>query len=201
MLKSKESIDKITFAKLKILPTCTEKWAWYVVLKRDDTILFEKLCERVHQHTLLKFGLDPHLFVNGEPVKPEYSMWHPVALTYKWRSAVYDKLQNNATVYVNVTGGWRLALNSDILEVKTSDDLHFPTPQNKLADVEVSISQYGDGVHYYLKSNKVAIFDGLKFDTLAQAVAEASFYALPENIKFRKNTEILKQAKINFEGD
>lgn len=158
---------------------------WYLLVKHDDHELFEQVHRSVAQGMFWKFHTDPHLY-NQKNWKPTEwgQFYNPVKLAAGWVQTALDGCYKFGMIYVNSNGGIMCGKEHEVFETCIRDVLRFPDADNHKEGVTITISKWGAGNHYYLRSNKALLFSQEKYDSYDLAHFEAKQHAFENNISF-----------------
>lgn len=157
---------------------------WWLVLEASDLDTEMKVHRGVVAQAYHRFCRDPHMSEvvgNQRVAKNEIAdMLNPARigagfLTTRWKLG--------GVVLVNSVGGMcpfdhRIVVHAELI----LDSLDWP---QILEGEEIAVTQFPDGKHWYLKSNKGRIFDPIKFDTFRQAEKHAEKFVTREQISER----------------
>ncbi len=174
------------FVRIKVHPRL-DLTAWYLAIKRADLDLFFEMHRRSAQSMFMRFHHDPHLYnqKTWEPLNEIAQILNPVRLSAGWLATAEKALLEFGVIYMNRAYGLLFGPNEVVVETLILPTLEFPIDDNSKDGVQITISLWGCGQHYYLSSNQNHVFPRDKYDTYAQAMSEAGKHAYVTNINFR----------------
>lgn len=178
---------KYRFARIQCHPKIPHLFGWYLVITRDDIELFFSTHKKTAQGQFMRLHRDPH-FYDQKTWKPASEiaehLYNPVKLSAGWLQTAEKAMQKHGVIYVNDAGGMCFG-NVLIVEERERDTLQFPKIAEVDPDLRITISRWGDGLHFYLSAERPIITSQDKYNTVEEAHAEACRHTLPKNIKVR----------------
>lgn len=167
---------------------------WYLEISPKTSEHIETVHQALTIHLFLEAGIDPH----WDKRVDDAPFLHPIVLGANYLECLIRKVMHNGlTVLVNKNGGWIPKDDSiNILETKVKNCFIFPVDvPESLKSEHISISQWPNGKHYYLKSNRGRIFSPHKFDTFQEAFDAALKTGVPKENIYTKKIEDSRFAK------
>ncbi len=167
---------------------CPSVQGWWLVVKPGEWGTVDLLHARITQSAFLGGGHQLPADESKMSASQKYAYANPVKVGAEWVQRVSSQIMDGETVYVNASGGWCLKGKQDkVLATESRSELSWPDTKDDLWQGEIiTIKQWGDGIHWYLLSNKSRIFDGKK-NSLEAAKEVARQYVAEENIRVHKD--------------
>lgn len=161
------------FVNLRLTPnmdTC-----WYLTV-RDYETLFEIhaniACSRYRAWTA-----NPH---KHQLADREFT--NPITLAAAWLKTATNCLEKHGVFYVNSVGGIYAGPGvEEVLETSIREKLQYPSNR----ETRITLTTWPGGRHYYLESDTGLIFSREKYDTYAEAMAEALLHTSEEKITYK----------------
>ena len=173
------------------LVKCPNVKGWYLKLEPEDNETLLKLHKMVTTANMLKAKKDPHLQAEIEKGSFLVALQHPIYLSARWLMGMESNVINKRTTLVNSCGGWMPLDDSvEIIESFVSETLEYPK-ESLSNDEIITISQWGDGKHYYLSSNKNRMMDKQNSLDSAKRIA----------YKYTNNVKVEEKRMQTKEGD
>lgn len=177
-----ESATVFRFVLLKVHPRC-DVTGWYLAI--DDIDLLMRMHKSAATSAFMRHHSDPHLYdqKTWEPRNTLADILNPIRISAGWLQTAHRGLFEHGTIYMNRAHGLLFG-SVHVLDERTLGTLHFPVEENDKDGVEIAISRWGSGKHYYLNANNGQVFSSNKFDTAEEAVTEAKRFAHAGNVRF-----------------
>lgn len=184
------------------LKKCPNVMGWWQEVQPQEHHKVNMLHTGVAASLFMKSGVDPHNDIRYSDKTDAIDerdflnvIRHPIILGGKYLATLTDQtLFRRKTLLVNSAGGWCYKDDTwEILETRELPTMAYPTdidPKHNFVPTEESdlyketirITQWPDGTHFYLRSNKNRLFFPEKFDTYEQAFEEAKKYVAENRI-------------------
>lgn len=150
---------------------------WYLKITWADQDAIDRMHKAVASSLFMKYVVDPHLFDdNHKPKNTIADLVDPLKLGGGWLSTLYRICDEFGHALVNPAGGIRPPSKQENV-VKVLDKLSWPVI---LDDEWITLMQWPNAQHYYLKSNKNRLFSPEKYETFDEAW-KVAMELVPEN--------------------
>lgn len=197
------------------LRNCPNVIGWWQEIQPQEYQKVESLHRGVSAKLFMQCGVDPHNDIKYSDNTNDIDerdflsvIRHPIILGAKYLNALNDQtLFKRNTLLVNRVGGWCHKDDSmEILETRTTEWMSWPedipeqfrptTQTEDLYKETIRISQWPDGTHFYLRSNKKRVFFPEKHDTYEAAFNEAKRYVTEDRIINAGRIRVSEYSKI-----
>jgi len=160
-----------TFVKTQ-LKRCPSVTGWYLVVTIADIDTIIKIHKTVICDKVI-FNLSKH---------PQ-DMVNWVNLSQGWLRTVEELLGREGAFLINMNGGVMAFSGIKVIQELVSEHLVWPSDDQEI----IEINTWPGGKHYYLHSSSGRLFPEQKYDSVDDAIVEASKFVSKESIKVSTN--------------